>query len=196
MPGSSREKGWVDFKIEVTPELIDRYKNAVEGAKRAGFEIAPVGQLPAAQREHDFMETFDDTFKTHWGFTPFLPGQLPPLLEASPDVCLLVYHSGRPAGVLLVNSEHTSTAVLKPGRRLAEAEKLNFLGIGVHESARGKGLNIAMAGYSYLELIKQGAKYLSYTLVLDDNWPSRRTAEKLGAFVSSNYMVYRRNFRN
>jgi hypothetical protein len=40
----------------------------------------------------------------------------------------------------------------------------------------------------YLELIKRGAKYLSYTLVLDDNWPSRRTAEKLGAFVCANYM--------
>jgi len=78
----------------------------------------------------------------------------------------------------------------------AEAEKLNFLGIGVHESAHGKGVNIAMAAYSYLEPIKRGAKYLSYSLVLDDNWPSRRTAEKLGAFVCANYMVYRRNFRN
>ncbi len=193
--GFESEKGWVDYKIEVTPELIDRYKNAVEGAERAGFEIVPVGQLPAAQRERAFMETFNDAFKAHWGFTPFLPGQLPPLLEAGPDVSLLVYKSGRPVAVLLVNSEHTSSAVLKPGRRLAEAEKLNFLGIGVHESARGKGVNIAMAAYSYLELIKQGAKYLSYTLVLDDNWPSRRTAEKLGAFVCANYMVYRRNFR-
>ena len=39
-----------------------------------------------------------------------------------------------------------------------------------------------------------GATHLSYTLVLDDNWPSRRTAEKLGAHVCANYMVYRRNF--
>ncbi len=194
--GFESEKGWVDYKIEVTPELVDRYKNAVEGAKRAGFEIVPVGQLPAVQREREFMETFNDAFKAHWGFTPFLPGQLPPLLEAGPDVSLLVYQSGRPVAVLLVNSEHTSSAVLKPGRRLAEAEKLNFLGIGVQESARGKGVNVAMAAYSYLELIKQGAKYLSYTLVLDDNWPSRRTAEKLGAVVCANYMVYRRNFRN
>jgi hypothetical protein len=30
--------------------------------------------------------------------------------------------------------------------------------------------------------------------VLDDNWPSRRTAEKLGAHICANYMVYRRNF--
>jgi hypothetical protein len=52
-----------------------------------------------------------------------------------------------------------------------------------------------MAGSSFLELVRRGAKYVSYTLVLDDNWPSRRTGEKLGAYVCANYMVYRRNFR-
>jgi hypothetical protein len=31
--------------------------------------------------------------------------------------------------------------------------------------------------------------------VLDDNWPSRRTAEKLGASVCANYLVYRRDLR-
>ena len=66
----------------------------------------------------------------------------------------------------------------------------------MHDSARGRGVNLAMASYAYLELIRRGAKYLSYTLVLDDNWPSRRTAEKLGAKVCANYMVYRRNFRS
>jgi hypothetical protein len=29
---------------------------------------------------------------------------------------------------------------------------------------------------------------------MDDNWPSRRTAEKLGASVCANYVVYRRPF--
>ena len=53
-----------------------------------------------------------------------------------------------------------------------------------------------MAGYAYLELLGRGVKRLSYTLVLDDNWPSRRLAEKLGAFVCANEMVYRRNFRD
>jgi hypothetical protein len=45
---------------------------------------------------------------------------------------------------------------------------------------------------AYLELVRRGATHVSYTLVLDDNWPSRRTAEKLGARVCANYVVYRR----
>jgi len=95
--------------------------------------------------------------------------------------------------VLLV-PEHNAEAVLRPGRTVQESELLNVLAIGVRESDRGRGVNLAMASYGYLELVRRGAKYVSYTLVLDDNWPSRRTAEKLGAFVCANYVAYRRNF--
>jgi hypothetical protein len=49
-----------------------------------------------------------------------------------------------------------------------------------------------MAAWGYLELARRGAPWLSYTLVLDDNWPSRRTAEKLGAEVCANYVAYER----
>ena len=91
--------------------------------------------------------------------------------------------------------EISGIAALAPGHALAAAEKLNFLGIGVREAARGRGVNMAMAGHAYLELVRRGATYLSYTIVLDDNWPSRRTAAKLGAEVCASYVVYRRNFR-
>ena len=36
-------------------------------------------------------------------------------------------------------------------------------------------------------------RYAGYTLVLDDNWASRRTAERLGARVTGNFVAYRRN---
>ena len=88
-----------------------------------------------------------------------------------------------------------ASTVASKTRVLRDEEKLNFLGIGVREAARRQGVNLAMAAYSYLELVKRGATHVSYTLVLDDNWPSRRTAEKLGARICANYMVYRRNFR-
>ena len=86
-------------------------------------------------------------------------------------------------------------ARLNPGRVLKDEEKLNILGIGVLPEARGTGVNLAMCAYSFLELVRRGAKYLSYTLVVDTNWPSRRTAEKLGAYVCANYLTYRRDFR-
>jgi hypothetical protein len=88
-----------------------------------------------------------------------------------------------------------SALAATPGRPLDDSEKLNFLGIGVLEAARGRGVNLGMASYSFLELVRRGAKYLSYTFVLDDNWPSRRTAAKLGAEVCASYLVYRRDFR-
>jgi hypothetical protein len=72
---------------------------------------------------------------------------------------------------------------------------MNVLAIGVRRPARGRGVNFAMAAHAYLELVRRGWTHLSYTLVLDDNWPSRRTGEGLGASVCANYVAYRRNLR-
>lgn len=198
--GFESEKGWVDYKIAVRPELVTRWESAIEAARRAGYEIVPLKDVPEARRVSEFTDTFNDTFKAHWGWTPFITDEIALLFEAFTPVgmletSVLAYHDGAPVGMVFVVPEVTATAVLHPGRVVQDAEKLNFLGIGVREAARGRGVNLAMAAYAYLELVRRGARYVSYTLVLDDNWPSRRTAEKLGAFVCANYLVYRRNFR-
>jgi GNAT superfamily N-acetyltransferase len=197
--GFESEKGWVDYKIEVRRELVERWEHALESARRQGYEIVPLKDLPETRRVADFTDTWKDTFKTHWGFTPLSEDEISALFEGFKpvgvfDTSVIAYHNGAPVGMLFVVPEVTATAILKPGRILKDSEKLNILAIGVRESARGQGVNLAMAAYAYLELVHRGAKYLSYTLVCDDNWPSRRTAEKLGACVCANYMVYRRNF--
>jgi hypothetical protein len=51
-----------------------------------------------------------------------------------------------------------------------------------------------MAAHGYLTLIARGWTHVSYTLVLDDNWPSRRTGEGLGGSLRANYLAYRRDF--
>jgi hypothetical protein len=195
--GFETERGWVDYKIEVTPELIARYERTLEASRRAGFEIVALKDLPAGRRIRDFEHTWNTAFARHWGATPFTTDELTFLFDffamsGALDASVLAYHDGQPVGALMVTPPNQEGAILKPGRKLGDHEKLNFLGIGVLEEGRGRGVNLAMASHSYLHLIRNGSKYLSYTLVLDDNWPSRRTAEKLGAKVCANYVTYRR----
>jgi GNAT superfamily N-acetyltransferase len=198
--GFESEKGWVDYKIEVRPARLEQWNHALESARRRGYEIVPLKDVPDSHRVTDFTDTWKETFKAHWGFTPLSEEEISFLFEAFKpagvfDTSVIAYYHGAPVGMLFVVPEVTATAIVKPGRVLEDSEKLNILGIGVRESARGRGVNLAMAAYAYLELVRRGAKYLSYTLVLDDNWPSRRTGERLGAFVCANYMVYRRNWQ-
>ena len=198
--GFESEKGFVDYKIEVRPEFLVRWVGMLEAARRAGYVIMPLRDVPEHRRVHDFVETFNDTFKSHWGWTPYSETEIAGLLKALTragvlETSVLAYRDDRPVGMVLLVPEHHAEAVLQPGRTVQESELLNVLAIGVRESDRGRGVNLAMASYGYLELVRRGAKYVSYTLVLDDNWPSRRTAEKLGAFVCANYVAYRRNFK-
>jgi hypothetical protein len=197
--GFETERGWVDYKIQVTPELTARYESALEAARRAGFEIVPIAQIPQKRRVPEFTDTFNDAFRFHWGFPPISETQFAEAFsEFDPlginDLSLIAYKGSDPVGMLVVVAEATNSAVVKPPRTVQESERLNVLGIGVRSAHRGRGVNLAMASYSYLELIRRGATWLSYTLVLDENWPSRRTGEKLGGVCCANYLTYRRNF--
>jgi GNAT superfamily N-acetyltransferase len=181
----------------VTTDLVARYESALEASRRAGFQIVALKDLASARRIRDFEHTWNTAFARHWGATPFTTDELVFLFDffamsGALETSVLAYRDGQPVGALMVTPSNPEGAILKPGRKLGDHEKLNFLGIGVLEEARGRGVNLAMAAYSYLQLIRRGSKYLSYTLVLDDNWPSRRTAEKLGAKVCANYVTYRR----
>lgn len=197
--GCEIEKGFVDYQIAVRPELVTRWRRMLEATQRAGYEIVPLREVPESRRVREFVATFNDTFQAHWGWTPYSEEEMAGLLTAlakigTLDTSVLTYRAGRPVGMLLLVPEHSTDAVVRSGRTLQAHERLNVLAIGVCASDRSRGVNLAMASYGFLQLVDRGASYVSYTLVLDDNWPSRRTAEKLGAFVCANYVAYRRRF--
>ena len=118
------------------------------------------------------------------------------MLDGQPvlDTSVFALSEGEPVGFCFVLPDDASHASFAPGRALRAGERTNSLAIGVLPRARGRGLNYAMAAYGYLELVRRGWTHVSYTLVLDDNWPSRRTGEGLGGALRANYLAYRRNF--
>ena len=97
---------------------------------------------------------------------------------------------------LLNSNSQPDIARIRPGTKLSPERgggtRGALINIGVLEGWRGRGVNLAMAARSFLTMAEQGMLYAGYTLVLDDNWPSRHTAQKLGASITSNFVVYRR----
>ncbi len=196
--GFESERAWTDYKATITPDLLRRWEGFLADGRARGYDIVPLSDIDESRRIDDFNDTFNDAFVKHWGVVPTRREEqadrfamLGPL--GAFDLSVVAYRNDEPMGMVFVTPEAASILAVKQ-RDLRGDEKLNFLGIGVREGARRQGVNLAMAAYSYLELAARGATHVSYTLVLDDNWPSRRTAEKLGCSICANYMVYRRNF--
>jgi RimJ/RimL family protein N-acetyltransferase len=171
----------------------------VRAVAPAGFRIATLSEVHEDVRVRDFATVWEEAFARHWGATPQSEDEWRELFDSiGPiggwDVSVLAYKGDDPVGAVLGIPDLTMMAVRAAGRELRPDERVNSLGIGVREAARGRGVNLAVAARSYLEHVKRGNTHVSYTMVLDDNWPSRRTAEKLGGRVCANYMVYRRDF--
>src|SRR5215468_1850146 len=68
--GFESEKGWVDYKIAVRPELVARWESALEAARRAGFRIVPLRDLAPAERVRHMTAVFNEAFRRHWGIVP------------------------------------------------------------------------------------------------------------------------------
>jgi hypothetical protein len=191
------EKGLLDYKIRVTPQLTERWEHMLRSAQKAGFQVLTFSEVEEKRRIPDFYKVWNEAFAGHWGMSPGTEAEWQELFAfmgplGAYDISVLAYRDDEPMGAILCIPDMSAMATLVGGRELLPEERLNLLGIGVLEGARGTGLNLAIAARSYLELVERGSSYVSYTIVLDDNWPSRRTAEKLGARVCANYLVYRR----
>jgi GNAT superfamily N-acetyltransferase len=207
--GFLTEKGVVQYQMRFTPELAQRYEEFVKRAKDAGVLLRSWNFEDLETETETFTTLANETFNAHWGFMPLplavmrgLTVELKDLLV--PDFTAFAELDGQLAG--FVYSLPDLNQVLHPMRgkaieehlgefqqRLASIDHGVLLIIGVRRAFRGRGINLALAAKSYLAMIDRGYKTGSYTVVLDDNWPSRRTAEKLGGRVTRNFVVYRKD---
>lgn len=206
--GFVTEKGVVQYQVKFTPELAGRYREMVERAAGSGISLRSCDFSRLEQETQTLTDIFNETFRAHWGFMPVptavmrgLTVELEDFLVA--DFIAFAEADGRTVGAVYSMPDLNQALHRMRGkaveehlpefrRLLRDADHGVLLIIGVKEEYRGRGINLALAARSYLAMIERGYKTASYTVVLDDNWPSRRTAEKLGARVTRNFNVYRK----
>ena len=205
--GFVTEQGLVEYEVEFTPELERRYREMVQRVKAAGVVVRSWDFDRLEEEGEAFAALANETFSAHWGFMP-----LPDAVMRSfyvdfkdfliPEFLAFAEVDGERVG--FVYSLPDLNQALHPMRdkvleenfpefqqRLQQIDRGALLIIGVKEKFRGRGINLAIGAHSYLGMIGRGYKTASYT-VLDDNWPSRRTTEKLGGVAVRNFVVYRK----
>lgn len=206
--GFITEKGVVQYQVQFTPELEQRYRAMVQRAKDSGVVVRSWDFDRLEEESDAFGALANETFSAHWGFMPLPDAVMRGFTVGFKDFLIpefLGFAEVDGQGVGFVYSFPDLNQALHPMRdkvveenfpefqeRFAQIDHGVLLIIGVKREFRGRGINLALAAHSYLGMIGRGYKTASYTVVLDDNWPSRRTAEKLGARVTRNFNVYRK----
>ncbi len=195
------EKGQVDYTAPLTPDLQERYRRMAAAAEAAGVAIR-------SWRDYGFLAAIDawttvtnGAFVRHWGWNPISHEEVRPMLAPLQatlvaDLSMIAEIDHAPVGAVFSTPDLSgSLAMIRPGAKLPPERagaRGALINIGVLEPARARGVARAMAAQSYLAMARNRMRFAGYTLVLDDNWPSRRTAESLGARVTGNFVTYRR----
>jgi GNAT superfamily N-acetyltransferase len=206
--GFRTEHGVVQYQIRFTLDLANRYRGMVERAINSGVSLRSWDFDRMEEETETFTDLVNETFRAHWGFMPLTTEVMSGLTEGLkdflvPDFTAFAQVGGQTAGFVYslpdlnqafhpMRGKDMEANLPELQRRLQHIDHGVLLIIGVKQEYRGRGINLALAAKSYLAMIERGYKTGSYTVVLDDNWPSRRTAEKLGARVTRNFNVYRK----
>lgn len=204
--GFATECGTVEYLIDFTPDLASRYEGMVSSATSRGVTMRSWRLDDTASEARLFTESYNETFGRHWGAPQFtledgegLVSGLRDLLAE--DFTVFADAGGRNVGSVLALPDlnqalhRVKTGAVGQDAFAAAMDAIDhgvLLSIGVVESARGTGVNLAMAARTFLAMMARGYRSASYTTVLDTNRPSRRTAEKLGGRIRRNFVVYRR----
>jgi hypothetical protein len=206
--GFRTEYGAVQYQVQFTPDLAQHYREMVARATNAGVFLRSWDFDRLEEETETFTDLFNETFQSHWGFMPLttavmrgLTVELRDFLVA--DFTAFAEAEGQTTGFVYALPDLNQAFHRMRGKAIEEnlpelRQHLQdidhgvLLVIGVKQAYRGRGINLALAARSYLAMIDRGYKTGSYTVVLDDNWPSRRTAERLGARVTRNFNVYRK----
>jgi hypothetical protein len=197
------EKGQIDYTAPLTPEMLARYRGMIDAVTTSGVTIQ-------SWREYGYLAAIDAwtdvttaAFDKHWGWNPVTRAEVRPMLMSlweTPvaDLSMLAMIDDDVVGaVFSVPDLSPMLAKVRFGTKLAPERgggtRGALINIGVLERARGRGIALAMAARSFTQMAHRKMRFTGYTLVLDDNWASRRTAVSLGAHITGNFVTYRRN---
>jgi len=200
--GFVTEKGQVDYTAELSATMLTRYRGMAESASASGVTIRSWREFGFLAAIDAWTDVTNAAFARHWGWNPVTRAEVRPMLTTlweTPvaDLSMLASIGGDVVGAVF-SVPDLSPVLARVRRGLSlDAERGGgtrgaLINIGVVEAARGRGIALAMAARSFLAMASRKMRFAGYTLVLDDNWASRRTALGLGARVTGNFVTYRR----
>lgn len=205
--GFATEHGLVEYQIQFGPAAKELYRTNISQAEKNGVRIRPWDFSRLGAETELLTELVNETFREHWGAPEFTLKEMEEMTVEMKDILVpefLAFASvgEEPAGFVYalpdLNQLRKSSAPRERGAAAAPSSEAKIdhgilLIMGVKSRFRGMGISQALGSHSYLAMMDKGYRSASYTVVLDDNWQSRRTAEKLLGHIARNYVVYSKN---
>lgn len=182
--GFTAARYMVEYQVIFTPELLAQYT-----ADASTFRLRPFNFNRPEREVYLFRSMVNECFADHWGAPIHTADELHGWTVGLKDMLF-------PNAILFceVDNEPAGYVFSMPDFNTQPITRGCLFDIGVLPEFRRRGVAKALGAASFLAMSEAGYTGASYTLVLDDNKASRRTAESLGCEVARNFVGYERAF--
>lgn len=209
--GFKQAPSFYSYRVDLTRAATRAAIDAA--AANARLDVEPAITIrPADLREWRrevaiFIDLHNAAFEKNWGDTPLSHEEMWELmglarLTTDPELFLIAESRGRPVGMVLGMPDFNQAfrrvrgepAGLKAGLALLffhrSIRRGGLFAIGVLPEARGRGLAETLAARAMRRMAERGLVEMEYCLVLEDNVPSQRIAQRFGGEHTKTHRMF------
>ena len=199
--GFFEEKTLHEFRVDFTQDLFKSYNQIITEANQRGVYL----------ESFNFQEWEKDTEKLrllqnstfghyHWGSTQVDFEQMKLITKdiedlIDPEFLVFAFCDSQLCGFIFgLPDLNQAVSELSDDLDLEKISHGVLMNMGVDPMSRGKRVAPALLAKVCTAMIKKGYKSASFSLILEENIPSRRAVISLGGVQEREFIVYRNNF--
>jgi ribosomal protein S18 acetylase RimI-like enzyme len=200
----------IDLASRAAREAIDRAatSNATPADEsRPAIHVRPASPASWQREVGIFIDVHNAAFERNWGDTPLSHDEMWELMGLArhtidPEMFSIAEIDGRPVGLVLAMPDLNQAfrrVRSKPASVRGALALLLFrrsvrrgalMTIAVLPEARRRGLGEYLAARAMRRMIERGLTEMEYCLVLEDNVPSQRIAQRFGGEHTKTYLMF------
>jgi len=196
----------IDLKSKVNIDTILKYSH---NPRLKDVNIRPINKSKWAEEVLSVSKLYNVSLANEWGYVPLEYEELlefaedfKPLIET--EYWLIAEHSGEPIGFLGAFPDYSAIftglageaklhKLIKIPLQMRKINKGALTIMGISPEFRGHGLGLTLLSRVCEAMINNGYERAALTWIMEDNIASRRSVEKLGATLNTDWDLYRKS---
>ncbi len=194
------------YILDIPEELPKKIIRVADIAAKSGIHVRPIEKKNFNREMHIFRDVYNSAWEKNWGFITltdeelaYLANNLKPIVV--PDMTLIAEKDTEPIGFMCLlpdfnfvlkymRGKMNPISIIKALYYSKKIKDLRLLLLGIKAEYRNRGVDALLFREGFKGVKKGGYKRVEFSWILEDNIPTQRLVEMIGAKLYKKYRIY------